>query len=114
MQFPASPMTMLNATLSSGLAQFESHLPWTPHFTLAAVSSLLMGLLCTLLYAYFFSSGNDANKIRALRGFSVVNAWMFFNKRYDFLRSNFDKTGHDLFSFKVLHVSQYPMHLGIP
>jgi hypothetical protein len=94
-------MTMLNATLSSGLAQFESYLPWTPHFTLAAV---LVGLLGTF-YAYFFSSDNDANKIHALGGFSVFNAWMFFNKRYDFLRSNFNKTGHDLFSFKVLHVS---------
>jgi hypothetical protein len=32
----------------------------------------------------------------------------FFNKRYNFLRSNFDKTGHDLFSFRVLQVSSHP------
>ncbi|KIM88310.1 hypothetical protein PILCRDRAFT_253602 [Piloderma croceum F 1598] len=37
-----------------------------------------------------------------LGGFSIINAWTFFNKRYEFLWSNFNKTGQDLFSFKVL------------
>jgi sterol 14-demethylase len=58
-------------------------------------------LILSTFYAYLFSD-SKANKIHELRGFSILNAWAFFNKRYDFLRSNFDKTGHDLFSFKVL------------
>jgi len=93
---------MLNATISSGFAPYESHS--LSHVTLAALSvSLLLGLGTS--YAYFFSSGNNPNKIHELGGLSIANAWTFFNKRYDFLRSNFEKTGQDLFSFKVLHVS---------
>ena len=72
----------------------------------AAISSFL--LVAVSSYAYFFSSGKNPNKIHQLGSISVINAWAFFNKRYDFLRSNFDKTGHDLFSFKVLQVSSHP------
>jgi sterol 14-demethylase len=68
------------------------------------VSSLLLVLYAS--YAYFFS-GNNTNKIPELGGLSIVNAWSFFNRRYDFLRSNFDKIGHELFSFKILQVSPY-------
>jgi len=56
-------------------------------------------------YAYIFVSGDDATKMHQLGGFSIINAWTFFNKRYEFLWSNFNKTGQDLFSFKVLQVS---------
>ncbi|KZP14162.1 cytochrome P450 [Athelia psychrophila] len=46
-------------------------------------------------------SSSDKTKVEALSGFPIANAWRFFNKRWDFLQSNFDK-GHELFSFKVL------------
>ena len=35
---------------------------------------------------------------------TILAAWPFFTKRYDFLKENFQKTGRNLFSFKVLHV----------
>jgi hypothetical protein len=70
---------------------------------LAAVSSLLLFLSTWYSWLYFSASGS--NKIHRLGGFSIVNAWTFFNKRYDFLRLNRDKTGHDLFSFKLFQVS---------
>ncbi|KIM87727.1 hypothetical protein PILCRDRAFT_62967 [Piloderma croceum F 1598] len=79
----------------------ESHSHWlSSHVTLSGISSILL-VLCTS-YIYFSFFGNNANKIHKIGGFSIVNAWSFFNKRYDFLRSNFDKSGHNLFSFKIL------------
>ena len=86
--------------------QLTPYSHWLPsQVSLGTVSSLLL-VLCALAYAYLFS-GNNKNKIPELGGLSIVNAWSFFNRRYDFLRSNFDKTGHELFSFKVLQVSTY-------
>jgi hypothetical protein len=96
---------MLNATASSRLPQFELHSPWMSlDLTLAAVIGSLL-LLGTFYARRFVVSGNDGNKIHQLGGFSTVNAWTFFDKRYDFLRSGFDKTGLELFAFKILHVS---------
>ena len=103
-QFPI--LIMLNATASSKLPRFELQLPWIPwDIALAAATSSL--LLLGTLYIHLVVSGKDTNKIHQLGGVSIVNAWTFFNKRYDFLRSNFDKTGHEPFAFKVLHVSVY-------
>jgi hypothetical protein len=34
----------------------------------------------------------------------ILTAWPFFTRRYDFLKSNFEKSGTHMFSFKVLHV----------
>lgn len=47
------------------------------------------------------SSGTEA-ELHRLWGPSSLTAWQFFNKRYDFLRSNFAKTDQRLFSFRVL------------
>ncbi|KIM79953.1 hypothetical protein PILCRDRAFT_822816 [Piloderma croceum F 1598] len=96
---------MLNAASSSRLPWFESLFTWMPWDFNVALPAPVTGLLLVLgtLYARSVYSGNDTSKIYQLGGFSIVNAWTFFNKRYDFLRSNFDKTGHELFAFKVLH-----------
>jgi hypothetical protein len=95
---------MSNATVNSEFISLESHLTRAPSpLALTVVSSCL--LVFGTLYIYRFPNGNNAKKIHQLGGFSIVNAWTFFNKRYDFLRSNFDKTGHNLFSFNVLQVS---------
>lgn len=96
---------MLNTTISALYTRLTSHSHWLPsQVSLGTVSSLLLVLYTS--YAYLFS-GNNTNKIPELGGLSIVNAWSFFNRRYDFLRSNFDKTGHELFSFKFLQVSPY-------
>jgi hypothetical protein len=94
---------MLNDIVNPGFGHLEFNSPWTSSVILLAAASSVLLILSTF-YAYLFSD-SKANKIHELRGFSILNAWAFFNKRYDFLRSNFDKTGHDLFSFKVLQVS---------
>jgi len=38
------------------------------------------------------------------RVISFVAAWPFFTRRYDFLKSNFEKSGKNFFSFKILQV----------
>jgi hypothetical protein len=38
----------------------------------------------------------------------ILAAWPFITRRYDFLKSNFQKTGANAFSFKVLHVRIRP------
>ncbi|KAF8993227.1 cytochrome P450 [Cyathus striatus] len=40
-----------------------------------------------------------------LGGYSVINAWNFFSKRFDFLWGNFNKTTGNLFRFKILQYS---------
>jgi hypothetical protein len=35
---------------------------------------------------------------------SIIFAWPFFTRRYDFLKSNFEKTGRNFFSFKIMQV----------
>jgi len=91
---------MLIDTLPFGSEYYSSWM--TCHYTQAVLSSLLLCL--GISYVYLFT-GNDAAEIHTLRGFSIVNAWTFFNKRYDFLRLNFEQTGHDLFAFKFMQVS---------
>jgi sterol 14-demethylase len=39
--------------------------------------------------------------IYRLGGLSIFNAWSFFKTRYDFLKSNFDRSGQTMFSFKI-------------
>jgi sterol 14-demethylase len=92
---------MPNITTYSEYTQFELHSPWMPSPIVLGVVLLALGTL----YTYFFPSQSEARKIHQLGGISIINAWTFFTKRYDFLRSNFNKTGHALFSFKVLQVS---------
>ncbi|KZP26907.1 cytochrome P450 [Athelia psychrophila] len=81
------------------IVPIDSGSPWlaSPVF-LAAASGFLLILYTHRLYKASFV---DNTKITALGGLSVTNAWSFFNKRYDFLRSNFER-GHKMFSFKIL------------
>ena len=99
-----STLTMLNATLDSELAWFQTDLfGISSAIFLAVMTSFLLVISTSYAYPIFFA--NDTKKIHQLGGFSIVNAWSFFSKRYDFLRSNREKTGHALFSFKVFQVS---------
>ena len=95
---------MPNFTVYSGFARFGHNSPWIlSPVSLTAMSSLLLVLITSYVYRIF--SANDAKKIHQLGGISIFNTWEFFDKRYDFLRLNREKTGQDLFSFKVFHVS---------
>ncbi|TFK67928.1 cytochrome P450 [Pluteus cervinus] len=67
---------------------------------IAAASAV--GLLSAFFYSTLFSSRNDG--IIDIGGVSsILTAWPFFTKRYDFLKSNFQKTREVIFKFKILH-----------
>jgi hypothetical protein len=34
----------------------------------------------------------------------IIATWLFFTRRYDFIKSNFEKSGQNAFSFNVLYV----------
>jgi hypothetical protein len=61
---------------------------WTSHQSHGALIALAIAV------AIFFKSN--------LSG--ILAAWPFFTRRYDFIKSNFEKTGQNMFSFNVLHV----------
>lgn len=66
---------------------------------------VLLTFLAPFVYPILFRpAGKDA--IHELRGLPVLTAWPFFSKRYDFLMSNFEKTGRKMFKFSVLKVSR--------
>lgn len=76
---------------------------WNASPLALAASSLL--IIFGTSYVYKLAAASENQKtIHAIGGFPIANAWRFFAKRGDFLRTNFEK-GHELFSFKVLHVS---------
>ncbi|TFK66690.1 hypothetical protein BDN72DRAFT_131613 [Pluteus cervinus] len=61
----------------------------------------VVGLLSVFFYSTLFSSKKDG--IVEIGGVSsTLTAWPFFTKRYDFLKSNFQKTGEAIFKFKIL------------
>lgn len=93
----SSNLTMLGTAVKS---EFYLH----PSAIFVALTGFLL-LLGTSYTAGLCFSSHDAKKIHQLRGLSFINAWTFFNRRFDFLRSNFNKTGQDLFSFQILQVS---------
>lgn len=92
---------MLNTSMTRVFPYFGSNPPGTTSpIILAVVSGLLV--LCT---SYLLFARHKPTAIYELGGLSIFNAWTFFGKRYDFLISNFERTGHAMFSFNVLHVS---------
>ncbi|KAF7979339.1 hypothetical protein HWV62_42761 [Athelia sp. TMB] len=62
------------------------------------------GLLIVTLSTYRLQSTvqHDKSGIYELGGWSRFTAWPFFSRRYDFLHSNWEKTGQELFQFRVL------------
>lgn len=57
---------------------------------------------------FALSSPNRKHRVPTLGGLSIFNAWDFFVRRWDFLQSNFKRTGQQMFSFSVLQVSPIP------
>jgi hypothetical protein len=98
---------MLNTAAYFEFAWLNGDQRWGPSAAVVGLCVTAFSLLLILgtSYTHFYLSTVDKNDIPELGGFSIINAWTFFDKRYDFLRSNFDKTGEKLFSFRVLQVS---------
>jgi len=75
---------------------------WNTSYALPTAAAILAS---AVLYSALFPTAPKDTAIQPLGGFSIVTAWQFFDRRFDFLRSNFSKTGQNLFSFKVLQHS---------
>ena len=73
------------------------------------IPAIVASLAVVLMSAFFFRS-TKGNKIHDLGGISVLTAWDFFNKRFDFLQGHLKKSGGMMFRFRVLQVSSKLLH----
>ena len=94
-----TPLSMFNET---SVARDRIVLP-PPSFALCLAAALFA--VVTLFSVIFSSNISKDTEIYELGCLSILTAWPFFRRRYDFLKSNFAKTGLNMFSFKVLHVT---------
>ena len=60
-------------------------------------------ILTTAAAYYALSSKNKDHGFPKLRGIQLYHAWNFFQRRHDFLQSNFKQNHGRSFSFNVLH-----------
>jgi len=61
-------------------------------------------LVATVVYYALNSKGADGERdFPKLGGIQLYHAWNFFERRYDFLQSNFKRNLGRSFSFNVLH-----------
>ncbi|KAG6887785.1 hypothetical protein C0995_012765 [Termitomyces sp. Mi166 len=81
------------------LTALISHSPSLAFLAAAVVVALVAAPALRILFLNTRSSG----PIRDLNGISFLVAWSFFTKRYDFMWSNFKKTGAKMFRFRVLN-----------
>ena len=72
-------------------------------------SQLIAGVVCAAVIlvtaaAYLvFGSSDDGHDFPKLRGIQLYHAWNFFQRRFDFVHSNFKQNSGKSFSFNVLH-----------
>ena len=60
-------------------------------------------ILATAAIYYVLGSKDKEHDFPRLRGIQFYHAWNFFQQRYDFLQSNFQRNLGKSFSFKVVH-----------
>jgi len=88
-------MSALNSTILSSIAGEDNQL-------VAGVIGAAAILATTVAY-YALSSKDEEDEFPKLRGLQIYHAWNFFQRRFDFLQSNFSRNLGRSFSFKVLH-----------
>jgi hypothetical protein len=88
-------MSALNSTILYSIAGEENQL----------VASVVCGaaIVAAVAVYYALSPSNVEHEFPKLRGIQLYHAWKFFGRRYDFLRSNFERNPGKSFSFNVLH-----------
>ena len=91
---PTHPMSAFNSTILSSVAGEDNRL------VAGAVGAA--AILATTAY-YTLSSRDEEHDFPKLRGIQLYHAWNFFQRRYDFLHSNFKRNLGKSFSFNVLH-----------
>jgi len=62
-------------------------------------------ILATTAAYYALSTRAEGCNFPKLRGIQIYHAWNFFQRRFDFLHSNFERNFGKSFSFNVLHHS---------
>ena len=60
-------------------------------------------IVATTAAYYALGSKDEEHGFPRLRGIQLYHAWNFFQRRYDFLHSNFRQNFGKSFSFNVLH-----------
>jgi len=92
---PRHLMSALTSTILNSIAG-EDNRPIAGAVSAAAI------LVATAVY-YALSSKDKKSDFPKLRGIQLYHAWSFFQRRYDFLQSNFKRNIGKGFSFNVLH-----------
>jgi len=88
-------MSALNSTILSSVAGEDSRF---------AASAVGAAAIFAATAAYYVSSSKDEkHDFPKLRGVQLYHAWNFFQRRFDFLHSNFKRNFGKSFSFNVLH-----------
>jgi len=88
-------MSTLNSTILSSFAGEDNQL------VAGAVGAA--AILATTAVYYTLNSKDKEHDFPKLRGIQLCHAWNFFQRRYDFLQSNFERNFGKSFSFNVLH-----------
>jgi len=88
-------MSALNSTILSSITGEDNQL------VAGAVGAAAI-LVATAAY-YALGSKDEDHEFPKLRGIQIYHAWNFFQRRFDFLQSNFNRNLGKSFSFKVLH-----------
>ena len=88
-------MSALNSTYLASIAGEDNQLV-AGAFGVAAI-------LATTAVYYAFGSKDKVHEFPKLRGIQLYHAWNFFQRRYEFLHSNFKRNLGKSFSFNVLH-----------
>jgi len=87
-------MSALNSTVLSSVAGEDNR------FVAGAVGAA--AILATTAAYYLFGSKDEEHDFPKLRGIQLYHAWSFFQRRFDFLHSNFKQNFGRSFSFNVL------------
>jgi sterol 14-demethylase len=66
----------------------------------------IVAILVVLIYAFrpVYSSASTKERIDDLGGLSIIHAWNFFLRQYDFIHAQFKKNGNKTFRFHILKV----------
>lgn len=68
----------------------------------SAIGATLVVLFCA--FSSFHSSASTKERIDDLKGLSIIHAWKFFSRQYDFIQAQFKKNGNKMFRFNILKV----------
>ena len=88
-------MSTLNSTLLTPTASGDNRL--------VAGAVGVAAIIATTTVYYALRSRDDDHGFPKLRGVQLHHAWNFFQRRYDFLQSNFKRNLGKCFCFNVLH-----------